>query len=249
MFQDSLVGSGDAARKTWSFAVSLLAQTAAICAVVLATMAYTPLLPAAGFAVWLEAPPPPPGAPPPPADPVPLVQEPTRYENAFVQPNKIPEHAVKLGDPEDFKPTIPNGPTVLGGDPDSRAGVIGSWLPSDVPPPPPPKPKPVEKALEPPASSGPVPVSSRIQAAKLIRRVQPVYPPIARTAGVSGTVRLRAIISGDGRIEQLRVLSGHPFLVRAAVQAVEQWCYRPTLLGDKPVQVATEIEVNFVLSR
>jgi protein TonB len=249
VFQESLVSSGAAARKTWSFAISLLAQTAAICVALVATIAYTPLLPAAGFAVWLEAPPPPPGAPPPPQEPV-VVQTLERYENAFVQPTKIPEKVADIIDPEDFRPTIaPTGPTVPGGDPNAKTGVIGSWLPSDVPPPRPPEPKPVEKAPEPPPPSGPVQVSSTIQAAKLIRRVQPSYPIPAKSARISGTVRLRAIISEDGSIEQLSVLGGHPFLVQAAVQAVKQWRYRPTLLNGRPVQVATEIEVNFVLSR
>ena len=247
MFQQSLVGSSASGRKPWSFAVSLLAQTLAICLVLLATMAYTPLLPAAGFAVWLEAPPPPPGAPPPPPEPVAVAQTVQRYENPYAQPTKIPDTVAKLVDPDDYKPAIvAHGPTVIGGDPSGLGeGVIGGFS-YEVKPPPPPKPEVKEKKPA-PAPRGPIRVSTSIQAAKIVRRVQPVYPAPAKTAGISGKVRLKAIISGDGSIEQLNVLSGHPFLIRAAVQAVKQWRYRPTLLNGRPVQVATEIEVNFVL--
>ncbi len=249
MFQQSLVSSGGAARKTWSFLASLLAQTLAICLVVLGAMAYTPLLPAAGFAVWLEAPAPPPGAPPPPPEQVQMAQAPARYESELKQPPSIPDKVAVIVDPEDYAASPPAAGPVVGGDPGGGAiGVIGSYS-FEVQPPPPPQPKVEKKPAPPPPPSGPVRVSQSVQAAKIIRRVQPAYPQIARQAGIGGKVRLRAIISRAGEIEQLQVLSGHPFLVPAAVQAVKQWRYRPTLLSGEPVQVATEIEVNFVLSR
>jgi protein TonB len=82
----------------------------------------------------------------------------------------------------------------------------------------------------------------------LILRVQPDYPTIARQAGVQGQVVLRAMISREGTIENLQVLSGHPMLVRAAVNAVQQWRYRPYVLNGEPIEVETEVRVNFVLS-
>lgn len=82
----------------------------------------------------------------------------------------------------------------------------------------------------------------------LIYRVQPVYPELARQARIQGPVRLRAIISKTGAIENLQALSGHPMLVSAAVNAVRQWRYRPYLLNGEPVEVETEITVNFMLS-
>jgi periplasmic protein TonB len=81
----------------------------------------------------------------------------------------------------------------------------------------------------------------------LIYRVQPTYPSLARAARVQGAVELRAIISKTGTIESLVVVSGHPMLSRAAVEAVKQWRYRPYLLNNEPVEVETEITVNFVL--
>jgi periplasmic protein TonB len=89
---------------------------------------------------------------------------------------------------------------------------------------------------------------SQAMEAFLLHRVQPEYPPLAREVGVQGTVVLSAIIGKDGTIENLHVLSGHPMLVRAALDAVEQWRYRPYLLNGEAVEVETRITVNFVLS-
>ena len=75
----------------------------------------------------------------------------------------------------------------------------------------------------------------------------PVYPQPARLARISGTVRLEALISRDGMIQSLRVMSGHPLLAQAALDAVRQWVYRPTRLNGEPVEVLTQIEVNFKL--
>ncbi|MFQ5694644.1 MAG: energy transducer TonB, partial [Terriglobia bacterium] len=90
-------------------------------------------------------------------------------------------------------------------------------------------------------------ISSGVQEAKLIRRVNPVYPQIARTARVQGTVRLEAVIAADGSIQNLRVIDGHPLLVPSALDAVRQWVYEPTLLNNRPVEVQTEIHVIFRL--
>ncbi|HSA92534.1 MAG TPA: energy transducer TonB [Terriglobales bacterium] len=92
-------------------------------------------------------------------------------------------------------------------------------------------------------------VSPGVTAGQLIHRVQPIYPHLARVARVEGTVVLHAIITRDGAIESLRVISGHPMLQQAAVEAVQQWRYRPFFLGDAPVEVETQITVNFVLAR
>jgi protein TonB len=85
--------------------------------------------------------------------------------------------------------------------------------------------------------------------ANLIRRVQPVYPPLAKSARVQGTVEFTATISKDGNIENLTLVRGHPLLVAAAREAVLQWKYRPTMLNGEPVEVITDIIVNFTLSQ
>jgi protein TonB len=82
----------------------------------------------------------------------------------------------------------------------------------------------------------------------LIRQVRPRYPPLARDARIQGTVVLQALIGKDGRIENLHVLSGHPMLTQAAIEAVRQWLYRPYYLNNQAVEVDTEIRVNFTLA-
>jgi protein TonB len=122
---------------------------------------------------------------------------------------------------------VPGG--VAGG---SMGGVIGGVIGGMGGAPPPPKP-----------TASRIRQGGSVQAALLINRVQPVYPRI------SGTVRLHAIISKQGTVESLEVLSGHPLLVRAAMDAVQQWKYKPTLLNGEPVEVDTTIDVIFSLNQ
>jgi protein TonB len=82
----------------------------------------------------------------------------------------------------------------------------------------------------------------------LIYRVQPQYPTLARQARVQGIVLLRAVISKEGKIENVQVIGGHPLLVKAAMDAVRQWRYRPYYLNSEPVEVETQVTVNFTLS-
>ena len=99
----------------------------------------------------------------------------------------------------------------------------------------------------PPVSSLPLRVSHWAEG-NAIYRPPPNYPALARAARIEGTVQLRAVISGMGTIENLTVLNGHAMLVTAAVEAVKQWRYRPYLLNGEPIEVETEITVNFTLS-
>ena len=89
---------------------------------------------------------------------------------------------------------------------------------------------------------------SHVMEGNLIRRVQPEYPALARQARIQGTVVLRAVVNREGTIQDLQVISGHPLLVQAAINAVRQWRYRPYFLNDQPVEVETQIMVNFSLS-
>jgi len=93
----------------------------------------------------------------------------------------------------------------------------------------------------------PVRVGGDVQSAKLIKQVLPVYPRPASQLRISGTVRLLGIIAKDGTIQRLQVLSGHPLLRQAALDAVSQWVYRPTFLNGQPVEVEAPIEVIFTL--
>jgi protein TonB len=97
------------------------------------------------------------------------------------------------------------------------------------------------------APSVPIKVGGTVQMAKLIRKVIPEYPALARTARISGVVHLMGTIGKDGTIRNLQLVDGHPMLARAALQAVEQWVYEPTLLNGEPVEVIAPIEVSFTL--
>jgi periplasmic protein TonB len=155
---------------------------------------------------------------------------------AIIAPRSVPREIV-TGDDSDPVPSAPEFPSAGigpgGGPADSVARSIGDGLPVVIP--------------APPAVVKPLLVS-HLAEANLLHKVKPIYPPLARQARVQGAVELRAIISKTGTIENLVVVRGHPMLASAAVEAVRQWRYRPYLLNDQPVEVETEIMVNFSLS-
>jgi periplasmic protein TonB len=93
--------------------------------------------------------------------------------------------------------------------------------------------------------AGPKRIVSQLDEGQLVNRVEPVYPHIAAISGIQGQVKLHAIIGRDGRIQSLNAISGHPLLLRAALDAVEQWRYRPYMLNGERVEVETFITVNF----
>jgi TonB family protein len=111
-------------------------------------------------------------------------------------------------------------------------------------------PQPKMRSTQPPAPTPQrIRVGGNVQQTKLLQHSEPVYPPLAQQARISGVVHLNAIIGKDGTVENLTVASGHPLLVPAALQAVKQWVYAPTLLNGQAVEVVTQIEVNFTLSQ
>jgi TonB family protein len=93
--------------------------------------------------------------------------------------------------------------------------------------------------------SGPKRIKSQLEEGQLVNRVEPIYPHIAAISGIQGQVKLHAIIGRDGKIQSLNAISGHPLLLRAAIDAVEQWRYRPYVLNGEAVEVETLITVNF----
>lgn len=159
----------------------------------------------------------------------------------FVQPGHIP-HDIPVGDqpsslPEGIRTDCPgcSGLGVRNGLPN----IFVSGNDNVLPPPPPSKP-----SAQP---SRPFRTSHMLEG-NLIHQVQPIYPSLARTARIQGAVVLSAVIGKDGTIENLRVLSGHPMLVAAAIDAVRRWRYRPYILNEEPIEVETQITVNFSLS-
>jgi protein TonB len=162
--------------------------------------------------------------------------------NQLVAPKVIPKqinHIEEAAPPPDAGVGVVGGTGEAGG---ALGGVLGGVIGGvGTPPPPPPPPK--------KAPVGPQRIGGQVAEANLIRRVQPVYPPLAKSARVQGTVEFTATISKEGNIENLQLVRGHPLLVNAARDAVLQWKYRPTLLNSQPVEVITDIIVNFTLSQ
>ena len=155
----------------------------------------------------------------------------------IVAPPSIPGHIAVIDDrgsvpaAQDFQSIIGTGPGRGSGD--GVAHGIEDGIPAVIP---------VHPTVVKPL------LVSHLAEANLLHKVQPLYPAVARAARIQGPVELRAIISKAGTIENLVVVRGHPLLVASAIEAVRQWRYRPYLLNNEPIEVETEITVNFVLA-
>src|SRR5271167_4006015 len=238
MFEDSLMESGGRlkSKRGATTIISFVLQILLIGVLVLLPLIFTEALPRQQLMTFLVAPP-----PPPPAAEVHVVKKiQTELDNGQLRtPTAIPKKIQMIK--EDEPPPNTGVAGVVGGVPGgvpggAMGGVLGSVIgnvPSAVP-----------KAATPQR----VRVSQGVSQGLLIHRVQPQYPPLARQARVQGTVVLQAVIGKDGTIQNLHVVSGHPMLIQAAMDAVKQWRYRPYLLNGEPVLVETTINVNFELS-
>lgn len=139
-------------------------------------------------------------------------------------------------------------PSVSAGEIGMATGVFGSTGDSReiVPSLPPPAPVPQNPAGV--AERKVYRIGGQVLEAQILTRVMPVYPPLARAARISGTVELLGVIDRQGRVQKLQVISGHPLLAQAALNAVQQWIYRPTQLNGEAVEVTAPIKVTFSLS-
>ena len=244
MFEDSLIESGGKlkTKRGWTSIVSFLLQFMIIGVMVLIPLIFTEALPKTVTLGFLVAPPPPPPPPPPAAAPVKVVKViQTDIVNGQLRtPTKIPKK-IEMIKEEEAPPPVMASAGVVGGVPGgvpggSMGGVIGSVLSST--------PVAVPKIATPQR----VRVSAGVTQGLLVKRVQPNYPPLARQARIQGSVVLQAQISKTGDIENLQLISGHPMLAPAAIEAVKQWKYRPYLLNGEPVEVETQVQVNFTLA-
>jgi len=244
MFEDSLIESGGKLKTKRGFTsiISFLIQFLIIGVMVLIPLIFTEALPKSVQLGFLVAPPPPPPPPPPAAAPVKVVRQvQTDIVNGQLRtPTKIPQKVQMIKEDEAPPPVAATG-GVVGGVPGgvpggSMGGVLGSVLSS------------VPVAVPKVATPQRVRVSSGVSQGLLIRKVPPTYPPLARQARIQGTVILQAQISKTGDIENLQLISGHPMLAPAAIEAVKQWKYKPYLLNGEPVEVDTQVQVNFTLA-
>ncbi len=243
MFQDSLIESGGRlkTKRLWTTMFSVVLQAFLIGIMILVPLIYTEALPKQQLMTFLVAPPPPPPPPPPAAavQAVKIVQ--TDIEDGQLRtPTKIPQKVAMIKE-EEAPPPVSSMGGVMGGVPGGvpggqMGGVLGGILSS------------TSMAAPKLATPQRVRVSQGVAEGQLVTKVTPPYPPMAKMARVQGSVVLQAVISKKGNIENLRVISGHPMLVQAALDAVKQWRYRPYLLNGEPVEVETQITVNFSLT-
>jgi protein TonB len=241
MFEQSLLQSVSHAAKARALALSLTTQAAAVVALLMIPLIYTDRLPWGHIvlpATLTIAP-----QPPPPTDEKPATR-PHRPAHPIFGGFFVPIHIPKLNaTPEFIDAPADTGPLIFDGVPPIPVARMPFVVTEG---PPPPEVEPV--AVDEPAPK-PVAIGGNVLAAKLLRRVLPVYPIAAKIARVSGTVHLLGVVSKEGTIQQLQVISGNPLLIQAAMEAVKQWVYSPTLLNGKPVEVSAPIDVIFSLSQ
>jgi len=244
MFEDSLIESGGKlkTKRGVTTTLSFVLQVVLVGVLVLIPLIFTEALPKTQLMTFLVAPPPPPPPPPPAAAPVRVIKQVQSdiINGQLRTPTKIPEKVQMIKEEEAPPPDMSAG-GVVGGVPGGvpggqMGGVIGGIISST--------PVAVPKVATPQR----VRVSLGVSQGLLIKKVQPSYPPLARQARIQGRVLLQAEISKDGTIENLRLISGHPMLAPAAIEAVKQWRYKPYMLNGEPVAVETQVEVNFTLS-
>lgn len=225
--------------------LAYIAESMLVGVLILAPLIYTQALPRQLLITDIHIPPPP---GPPPAQPTGQRPKPAPHPQVdlMTQPIKIPPVIEQVVEPpEPPKLGAATGPWVIGAIPggpsDSTLNIVIGSVPwgKEQPPPPPSHAAAKQQMIR---------VGGNVIAAQALYQPPPDYPPLAKIARVQGTVVLQAIIGKDGTVQDLKVLSGHALLVQAAIAAVKTWRYQPTLLNSEPVDVLTEINVNFLLA-
>jgi protein TonB len=232
------------------FIATLAVYAVALTALGVATViGFHPAL-AEGYDVLSKLTPPPvPSAPDP--NPVQIKQDlKSATDPGFVTPVKIkplpPEEELSaLLRRIPIKPNVAGAPNDLGGGNGMPGGVN---MVETSPPPPPPTPTPVVKPTATPAPDNVVRLTSKLTQGRVLRRVQPPYPVIARQAHIQGSVQVQIDISETGVVTKVTLLSGHPLLRDAALQAAKQWLFIPTELNGLPVRAIGLLTFNFTLN-
>jgi periplasmic protein TonB len=245
LFADVLleVDSTERRRRKWSALSSIVFQCLMLATALILPLMFTEALPKAQLLTFLVAPPPPP-PPPPPAAAAPPVQV-RRVESDLLNgrlrsPSRIPQKVQMIREDE-TPPQLSSGGVVggvPGGVPGGQMnGVIGGIISATS--------NMVAIPKLAPVTAKRVRISQGVIAGMVIYRVEPEYLLLARQARIQGEVVMTAIISKEGTIENLQVVSGHPLLLQAALNAVKQWRYRPFMVSGEPVEVETKITATF----
>jgi periplasmic protein TonB len=244
MFEQAVLPSRPAGGRYWSVAAGFTAELFAVALLLLAPLIWTDFLPRMQALTWISLP-----SPPPPIvkEPPPAHVQPAHTQiigRTLLQPITIPSTPLTIEDP----PPAEKNAAVESGVRGAPANAFLNLL--DLVRPAPPEHHVAQPAVSQPVKSAPAEPRriSALHPARLVHRVEPIYPALARAARISGTVELTGVIATDGRIRELRVMTGHPFLAQAALDAVRQWIYEPTVLNGEPVEVTAPITVRFNLN-
>jgi periplasmic protein TonB len=251
LFQSSMIENNHikSSSKTVDFLIALTMNAAILAGPILAGLIYTDTLNLKQFeTTFLMAPPPPPPPPPAPAAPVVRAAPVHRvFENAgkLIAPTVVPKTIADIKEaplPPDFEGGgvaggVPGG--VTGG---SMGGVIGGVIGGIH--------TTVAAPLAPKSSGpkAPIRVGGRVREPKLIMRVDPTYPALARQVHAQGVVIIDAVLDEQGNVVEAKIVSGPPLLIQSALDAVKKWKYEPTYLNDQPVPVQLNVTVTFRLS-
>lgn len=256
MFEQTITADSVRANRAWSTVAGAGGEMLLVAAIVLTPLVSPYGLPRVTTLIPLVAPPSwspaRPATPPKPARAaaVPLAAEqPT--PRGLVEPGAVPPRAaILVEEPPAAVNPAPAGLGVPGGIGPGAGGSVMTRILHEAYRPPAAAAAPVSRAVETAAPGRTIvriKLGGQIQHRKLLKQVLPVYPPLARQARVSGDVELLAVIGTEGTVKELTLVSGNPLLVRAAMDAVRQWLYNPTLLNGEPVEVVAPIRVTFRL--
>ncbi len=220
-------------QKWYTVPLSIIAHVVLFGAVIIIPLMATDVLPTPpSMMAFVGAPLTPPPPPPPPPSAAPPPKTPTPIANPNAAPIEAPKQIIPETPSVGVSEGVPGG--VEGGVPGGVMGGVVGGLP-EAPPPPPPPPQ------------APVRVGGAIKQPTKLKNVPPVYPPIAQSARVQGVVIIEATIGADGKVKDAKVLRSIPLLDQAALDAVKQWVFTPTLLNNVPVPVIMTVTVNFTL--
>jgi periplasmic protein TonB len=244
MFEQATLSSFNAGRRAWTTGLGFAGEAALVAVIALVPVIWPKVLPKPQALLMLLTPP----APVPPPTDVVVKPRATRAPSErvlFTMPTSIPTSITRVVDdlPE-VVGAVPGFVQAIGDPNGLIEGILNTSAAVA-------RPAVSVKPPEPrPAATEPRRVrTSSIELARVIHRIEPVYPPVAKLAHVSGTVELTGVIGTDGRIRELKALSGNPLLVKAAIDAVSQWIYAPPVLNGERVEVIAPITVNFRLDR
>jgi periplasmic protein TonB len=246
MFEQAMLSNANGGRRAWTTGLGFAGQASLVGFVALVPMIWPEAMPKPQALLTLLSPPAP-VAPPPTTTVRPRVVNTVFERPLFTMPRTIPTTIARVvDDPPEVVGALPGvgHPT---GDPNGLLTAILNGH-GTTPAPPVAAKKADTPTTAPPSEPQRIRTSS-IELARILRRVEPVYPPVAKLAHVSGTVELTGVIATDCHIRELKALSGNPLLIKAALDAVSQWIYAPPVLNGERVEVIAPITVNFRLDR